>query len=404
MRFFIATILLIAGLLVFVSRGVAQPAFEKNPGARLAAYRSQLQLLRKRNPQRKNLPDNRFFLFGMGNRRKLILEDGVLRDPFTKQILHRWKCREVMIVPSDYLVQIITTDNRTMQIREDEDAVWLVAPEGRPKAIDGTVLKLSLPSFDQNPYSSVLKVLHHEVLINVLHGKPLPNYFVYRKPWYRDAAYMAMVLKSTGNIAQISGWINSLRDPFDRNNKGHSEPDNLGQVLYLVSLVSNQEHPVVKMVLDSVKMFNRSSGDSLYIEGSTDYALHPVYQTKWIKFGLRSLGIADPYTIPSLYDSYSSLFWIDYKDHHVKGVAFDSLSAARYPYLTWAEDHFSSEQKGFVGNLDYPLSWEEMASEADYAGMNIIDKGLSAGKLSYPHTWHASEMFLLLMKSKSSTN
>ena len=47
-----------------------------------------------------------------------------------------------------------------------------------------------------------------------------------------------------------------------------------------------------------------SANGITYLEGKTDYALHPVFQTKWMKYGLKSLGLPDPYTIPKQYDSY----------------------------------------------------------------------------------------------------
>ena len=49
-----------------------------------------------------------------------------------------------------------------------------------------------------------------------------------------------------------------------------------------------------------------------------------------------------------------------------------------------------------VGNLDYPLSWEQKAGKAHYPGLTVLDKGLVKQKLAFPHTCHAAEMFLLL--------
>ena len=50
-----------------------------------------------------------------------------------------------------------------------------------------------------------------------------------------------------------------------------------------------------------------------HIEGRSDFAPHPVYQTKWAKFGLRSLGLEDPYEVPQVADSYATLFWWAYR-------------------------------------------------------------------------------------------
>jgi len=35
---------------------------------------------------------------------------------------------------------------------------------------------LKLPSFEGQPYNLVLRVLHHEILVNILDGKPLPKH------------------------------------------------------------------------------------------------------------------------------------------------------------------------------------------------------------------------------------
>ena len=50
------------------------------------------------------------------------------------------------------------------------------------------------------------------------------------------------------------------------------------------------------------------------------------------------VGLDDPYTIPQVRDSYSSLFWMDYCDRHLPGGEADDRS--QYPYLGWATDHF----------------------------------------------------------------
>jgi hypothetical protein len=226
----------------------------------------------------------------------------------------------------------------------------------------------------------------------------VPNFLVYQKPWYRDAALMAMVLRETGNLSLIRDWILSLRDPFDRNNHGMDEPDNIGQVLFLTSLVADRNHPIVSIALDSLSRFQKNN----YVLGKTDYAEHPVYQTKWVKFGLKSLGLTDMYVIPKQYDSYSSLFWCDYTSEHVNGKNFDEASGKNYPYLVWAEDHFYQRtdapiKRGVLGTIDYPLSWEQNASDAHYPGLTVLAKELVRQKLAFPHTWHAAEMFLLLI-------
>ncbi|MEJ7589548.1 MAG: hypothetical protein WKI04_18510 [Ferruginibacter sp.] len=359
------------------------------------AYDVALNKLRKKNHNHRELPAIDFFLFGMGNRKKMIYKNGSLIDALNGNTLFQWTINKELIIPSEYTVYIKTKEEKEVIIFENEKGVFL--KEGKKQQALAQS-NLNLPEFKGNSFAPVLKVLHHEILINIINGKPVPNFFVYQKPWYRDATLMAMVLKKTNNLRLIKDWIMGIRDPFDRNNHGISEADNPGQVLFLISLVGNAQHTVVKTVLDSLQQFIKHSNEGAYIEGKTDYALHPVFQTKWIKYGLNSLHIADSFNIPKVYDSYSSLFWWHYKEAHVEGKRFDEGSGIDYPYLVWAEDHFFNEHKGYVGDRSYPLSWEANASDANYPGMKIVDERYVSLKLSPPHTWHAAEMFLLLIE------
>lgn len=368
------------------------PTLLPNPTQALQTYRASLNRLRQEHVNHRDLPELRFFLFGMGNRTKYIYRGGRLINARTSHIQEQWATQDDVIVPSEYMVHLNLTNGGQVQIQENETGVWVLEPGKKPRRVDETKNPVVLPRFGDRTYGPVLRVLHHEVLINVADGKPVPNFLVYQKPWYRDATLMAMVMQQTGNLPLIRDWILGIRDPFDRNNHGIAEADNPGQVLFLASLVSDKNHPAVRMALDSLKRFERGN----YIVGKTDYAEHPVFQTKWIKYGLKALGLPDPYVIPKQYDSYSSLFWWAYKDQHVAGAKFDDNLSTNYPYLVWAEDHFYNEKRGIVGNLDYPLSWEQQASDAHYPGMTVLDPSLTKQKLSYPHTWHAAEMFLLL--------
>ena len=83
------------------------------------------------------------------------------------------------------------------------------------------------------------------------------------------------------------------------------------------------------------------------------------------------------------------------------GPRFDANAAKLYPYLVWAEDHLYGEKHGVLGNRDYPLSWEQQASDARYPGLAAFDPQYVSLKLSAPHTWHAAEMFLLLTEARS---
>jgi hypothetical protein len=335
------------------------------------------------------LPEIDFFQFGMGNREKMIYKDGKLIDSFSETILREWDISNEVIIPSEYLVVLETKTGSLVHITENHQGVW-VEENGRFMRLSKG--SLNLPQFEDSPYPQIMRVLHHEVLINIVDGFPTPNYLVYPKPWYRDAALAAMVLEKTDNLHLIKSWIEGIREPFDRNNAGIEEPDNLGQVLFLVSLVSDKDHPVVSTILGILPQFEKDN----HIEGLTDFSTHSVYQTLWLKYGLSALGLADEYEIPQVKDSYASLFWMDYHDQIIVGqTVFDSPS---YPYLMTAQDHFFGTKNGYVSSRPYPLTWEANASAAQYEGMAVISDDYLQAQLAAPHGWHAAELFLLLVQ------
>jgi len=213
---------------------------------------------------------------------------------------------------------------------------------------------------------------------------------------------MAMVLEITDNVALLRDWILSLRDPYDRNNGGHEEPDNLGQVLYLVSLVDADagaaaSHSVVESVLTAAERITEDG----CLHGITDGREHPVYQTKWLKFGLQKLGLPDPYRVPEVAESYGPLFWWDKRDVVVPTDRRYHEKAGLFPYLTWAEAHFHRDPTPLhYADEGYPITWESHASQADYEGMRLVDPSFVDRRLSMPHTWHAAEMFLYLWEDR----
>ena len=343
------------------------------------------------------LPNVNFYLFGMGNRDKFLYRDGRLFNAITGKAVRRWEVVNETILPCEYTVRLKTSDDKEIIMREDEkavrikeDAKWLSLTEGA----------INLPKFEGHPQAKILRILLHEILVSIVDTKPVPNFMVYSKPWYRDAAMVAMCLEKTGNLHLIKPWILKLDEPFDRNNAGNREPDNLGQVLYLISMVSDSSHPLVEKVLRTIPEFQEGK----HINGSTDFSRHPVYQTKWLKYGLGSLGLKDPYEIPKVFDSYSVLFWMDYKTEHVKGKGFSKNGIKNYPYLGWAEAHFHGRPTPMPVEQQYPMTWEAHASQANYAGMKLVSEEYTNRKICAPHSWHAAEMFLYLLDNALSNN
>ena len=367
-----------------------------NPEESLHRYRKSLKSFRLEFGGSREMPDVNFFLFGMGNRTKLVYKNGILKNAVTGEILKKWNVAKEIIVPPDYSVCLTLSDGNLITIREDEQAVWISGDKSKI-AVPGTENMLILPDFKQYKYPSILKVLHQEILLNIIDGKPVPNFFTYKTPWRRDGAMMAMCLEITGNINLIKEWALSLSDPYDRNNGGETEADNLGQTLYILSFFTDKNHPLVAKILEETKRVEITTLEGKYLRGHTDGHEVPAYQTKWLKFGLKALNLPDDYTIPQVEDDYSALFWWDYRDSYKPGTK-DADEKDKYPYLGWACDNFHGIKTSPISNRDYPLTWEIEASQADYKGMAMIDEKYVAAKNSSPHTWHASEVFLYLLK------
>ncbi|MEY4540379.1 MAG: hypothetical protein RLZZ306_2136 [Bacteroidota bacterium] len=359
----------------------------------LQIYQDNLSILRKNHTNGRNLPPVNFFFFGMGDRLKMIYKDGVLYNAKTGKTLRRWKTKTATIVPSEYLVHLELENGKIVDIQEDTQGVYIY--ENNMQVIMAES-RLGLPSFEGKKYAPILRVLHHEILMNIDEGLPLPNFLVYQKTNYRTAAMMTMVLKQTNNLNLISNWVANLREPYDRSIEGNPEIDNLGEALYIVSMVSDSKHPLIEKILEEADGYK--NGD--YIEGKTEDSFHPVYQTKWIKFGLKSLGISDNYKIPLIYDNYSPVFWLDFKTQNVGGRQFDDVTSSNSPYLTWAEDHTFNQRRAIVSLVDYPLTWESENKSANYLGMNVVDQTYAQSRICATHGWHAAEMFLLLMEQK----
>jgi hypothetical protein len=54
----------------------------------------------------------------------------------------------------------------------------------------------------------------------------------------------------------------------------------------------------------------------------------------------------------------------------------------------------SGAKRSAISNPDYPLTWEQDDSQANYSGLAELDKIYVEKKLSAPHAWHAAEVFL----------
>lgn len=333
----------------------------------------------------------------MGPRRpKLLYRDGLLRDVASGAVLRRWESHSERIEPHEHRVTL-ETDSGVVRIHEDESGLR-VSEDGNCQEY-GTS-GVCLPRFKGHPHATWLRALHAEILVNLMPFGPVPNLHAYPRPWYRDSAMMLMVLEKTGNLGLVEPWIAGLHQVYDNNNAGECEADNLGQLLYIVSLIDGgAKHPIVERVLKASRQYEVGGPKDRHLLGRTDFAERPVYQTKWMKFGLRALGLDDPYEIPAIEDKYSSLFWWDYKDQHIGERCFEGDVGVNYPYLTWAEAHFYGDAPPMhLLGAKTPLTWEAQASQAEYWRMREIASELETERIAAPHTWHAAEAFLYLLE------
>ena len=108
-------------------------------------------------------------------------KNGKLFNPFSGELYYSWPVNCETIIPNEYRVDILTSEGMQVSIFENETGVYI--REGKKiRKIGNTAFPLNLPTFKAYKYNEVLKVLRHEILINILDSKPLPNYLVYSIP------------------------------------------------------------------------------------------------------------------------------------------------------------------------------------------------------------------------------
>ncbi len=338
-----------------------------------------------------NFKGENFFFFGLGNRKKYVYKNGVLMSVTNKKVYKKFDVDKELIIPNKYTVLIKTKDGNFYKIVEDEDAVHVIGEDSN-KTLPDTNIKMHLASFDKHKYSEILSVLYQEILFNIKDGIIYPNVLVYDEVWYRDSAMAAMVLEKTGNIDLISDWILSIDSIYDKSN-GEEENDNLGELLYLLSLVTDKDNSMVKKVINKAEKIKVQNGDEKYICNHTDFADRPDYQTEWLNFGLSKFNIKLGYVYKNI-DSYSNLLWFSNKDTDKLKIQDFGF---QYPYLGYAQRHLMGEDaKIYVSNQLYPLSWENSASSANYSKLTFLSDYFVNQKIAPTHVWSSSELFLLL--------
>ena len=154
--------------------------------AALQPYREELARFRREHGGGYDLPPARFFLFGMGLRAKYAYANGIHAQAPGGEVVRRWDVKEDVILPPAYSVTVAAKDGALTRIEENSEGVWLVE-KGRRERLPGTEFPVKLPDFGASRFPSVLRVLHQEFLVNVTTNGPVPNFYVYSKPWFRTA-------------------------------------------------------------------------------------------------------------------------------------------------------------------------------------------------------------------------
>ncbi len=142
----------------------------------------------------------------MGPRRKYVYQDGILRDAIFGEVIRQWNVRGCFPDPGQYRI-VLETDEGQITLAEDEEAFWIEQHGERQAISTGLVV---LPDFAGHRRAPLLRALHAELLVNLLPWGPMPNLWVYTRPWYRDAAMMALCFERTGNVNLLRPWIGGL--------------------------------------------------------------------------------------------------------------------------------------------------------------------------------------------------
>lgn len=347
-------------------------------------------------------PEKQFYIFGMGGREKFIYkEGGTLTKAFTNEVVCELDIKREKFLFDRYMVVAWTNDEKVYLIQEDSYGAYIydITDENNKKLVMTLCESeyINLPDFEEYEYSAQLRILHQEILVSFNGILPVPNVFTYKKPWYRDGAMMALVLEKTKNLHLIRPWVLSVTELYDKNNKGNCEPDNLGQLAFLLSYFVDKNYPLIGEIYNEGERIAENG----LLTGLTDYSHHEIYATLWLKLAFDRLGIDAEYIkIPKEFDRYARMFWMDKKEVE-KDTPFDNEYDELYPYLTWATYHFNGDEvEKDLLEIKYPMSWEIKASEADYELISPLSAEYAEKKCSSPHSWHAAEMFMYLIEKE----
>lgn len=360
----------------------------------LEDYQNEIIKLKKKykNIEVENIVWSDVYYFGMANRRKLIYQNNELMDIETKKVIKKFDVEEQFIIPNIYTVIIKTKNGDYIKIYEDKEGIHYIENK-KEKLLDDN--KVELYDFSNQKYQNIKKELYGELLFNIKDEVIYPNIIVYNKPWYRDSALTCMVLKQTNNTDLISKWVENITEIYDLQNSNVQEPDNLGELLYIISTQENRNEELIDKIEEEAERIASSNENGYYLYGQTDYSNQYLYQNLWYKLGIEAVGREFKFDLSQIpEDSYSKMAW--WSDYKIKNNEEQVLSDD-YPYLSYATYHKTKNISVPLNISVYPMSWEKNASEAKYNEYDKIDLNMSYENISQIHSWSSSELLLLLL-------
>ena len=332
-------------------------------------------------------------MMGMGQRKKYVLE----KTNENKYIFYNYNLdnkqkinvlnnlSSISFDPLNYCIKGLDSNGEELSIYENEFGIY-IKDKNEITVLDDDHY-INIPTYGGLTYSNYLKILFYEVMVNVLPNGFTPNYLTYGNFWYRDGAIVSMVLEKTNNLSQLKLSV-GVDNVYDGARGGVDEPDNLGELLYMLSLQEDVNWDVVNAVLAEAERIKQEDN---CIHGLTDGAHYYVYQTIWLKFGMERLGLdSSAYDIEGKSDGYTSLCWW-YKRGNPEDCSYDlktlekdlfDINKIYYPYIDIARLHYYGLKINLPTNLSYPISFEYQ------------DWGLSKQAECSPHSWAAAELFL----------
>lgn len=328
------------------------------------------------------------FYFGMADRRKMVYKEGKLYDLKTNELIKEVKYKKEIIIPNKYTVVLEDEDKNTYKFIENEQGVFYFE-NGKEELITSGNKNITLPEFEENEFSEILKVLHQEILFNIDGDTPRPNILCYKDTeWYRDTMLGAMVLEKTNNINLLENWVKNIDKIYDNSRDANiNETDNLGELLYILGAVGIQRDDLISKITDEINAIKNPDNS---ISGMVDGWIQKYYPTVLAIYGAKKNNIDINLKVPEIDDGYANLTWYNKNNTRINNTNESDL----YPYLDWAAYHYQNYGALYILDEIYPLTYEASSTTAEKEC--DFSKFYCEKQVCLSHMWHASEMFLYL--------